>query len=677
VELVLRVGEFAPRYPLALADGIPLATTGLLLVPRVLFAFGLAVASRRALSPPRTAARSSVLGAWAPGLRLTTIAFPLLLAVTWIGTEHLGRAENRRAREELLTHARNAAAAWPAGELAGLTGSLADGNTGAYRATRSRLSSVRFATPGCRFAYLLRAAPGGGIFLADSEPERSAEASMPGDVYDNASPELAALLEGRGTAFVEGPLADAWGDWVSALVPIRAAGSGRIVAVLGIDIDARRWDRRVADARLVGIGLAAVFSLLIVGVHFVFAEGRAATARLSASEARFRAMFENAPEAVFIFDAASLQILAANPFMGRWLGYAPEELAGLTLEDVLEPGASHLPRNLDRIGVEGQIQLFRRYRHRDGTLIDAEVVASTLDWNGRPAVLSFVRDVTERRRAEAELARQREQLLEARNAALAAARFKSQFIANTSHEIRTPLNGIIGLAGLLLETRLDIDQRELLAMLRTCGETLLSLVNDVLDFSKIEAGRLELEEVDFDLRRLLEETAEVIAQRAEEKRLELVLDLDPGAPTGLRGDPTRLRQVLLNLASNGIKFTEKGQVVLAAAVAPAGSGRARVRLEVRDSGIGIPADRRDLLFRSFSQVDASTTRRYGGTGLGLAISRQLVELMRGSIGVDSTPGVGSSFRVELELATFDVPQHGELRQVVCGHVAGDVPAVET
>ncbi len=652
---------------LALFDGIfgdfgaslagPLLDHGLLprvtllpvLVPRVLSAFALAVAARRALTAPRAAVKPSGLGAWAPGVHLTTIAFPLLLGVTFIGTQHLGRAENRRAREELLTHARTAAAAWPAVELADLGGSAADGGTTAYRATKSRLSAVRFATPGCRFAYLLRAAPGGVTFLADSEPEDSPDASLPGDPYDDASPEMVALLGGRGAAFVEGPLADAWGNWISALVPIREARTGRTVAVLGVDIDARRWERRVADARLVGIGLAAVLSLLVIGVHFVFSEGRAATARLSASETRFRAMFENAPEAVFILDAESLRILAANPFMTRWLGYAPDELVRLTLADLLEPGAEGVAGNIERVRTEGPIQLARRYRHRDGALIDVEVVASSLDWNGRPAVLSFVRDVTDRRRAEAELARQSEQLLEARNAALEAAQVKSQFIANTSHEIRTPLNGIIGLSGLLLETRLDADQRELLAMLRSCGETLLSLVNDVLDYSKIEAGRLELEEVDFDLRLLLEETAGVIAQRAEEKGLELVLDLDPGAPTGLRGDPTRLRQVLINLASNGIKFTEKGQVVLAAVVTPAAGGPVHVRIEVRDTGIGIPADRRDLLFRSFSQVDASTTRRYGGTGLGLAISRQLVELMHGSIGVESTPGVGSTFSVELEL----------------------------
>ena len=635
-------GSVLDAAALERGSGIPV------LVPRALLAFALALAARRALAPRHAAVRRAGLGAWVPALRLTTIAFPLVLVVTYIGTQHLGRAEDRRLRAELLTHARNAAAAWPAAELGALQGTATDGTRDVYREVKRRLEAVRSATADCRFAYLLRRTPEGVVFLADSEPEDSPDASGPGDAYDDASAELVALLERHGAPFVEGPLDDAWGTWVSALVPIRTE-QGTAVAALGLDIDARHWARRVAGARLVGVGLAAVLSLLVLGVHFVFTAGRSATARLAASESRFRAMFENAPEAVFIFDADSLRILAANPFMTRWLDYPPEGLVGLTLSDVFEPGASDVPRNLERIRAEGQVQISRRYRRRGGALIDAEVVASTLDWNGRPAVLSFVRDVTERRRAEDELSRQRELLLEARNAALAAARFKSQFIANTSHEIRTPLNGIIGLSGLLLETRLDSDQRELLTMLRTCGETLLSLVNDVLDFSKIEAGRLELEEVDFDLRRLLEETAEVIAQRAEEKGLELVLDLDPGAPTALRGDPTRLRQVLLNLASNGIKFTERGQVVLAASVAPAGDGRARVRLEVRDSGIGIPADRRELLFRSFSQVDASTTRRYGGTGLGLAISRQLIELMHGSIGVDSTPGVGSTFRVELKL----------------------------
>ncbi len=632
---------------------------------RVLSAFALAIAARSALSPRRASIRPSALGAWAPGLRLTTIAFPLLLVLSFIGTQHLGRTENRRALDELLTGARNAAAAWPAGELAALAGSPADRAAGAYHETKGRLSAVRLATPGCRFAYLLRAAPSGVVFLADSEPEDSPDTSLPGDSYDDASPEMVALVAGRGAAFVEGPLADAWGNWVSALVPIREAGTGRTLAVLGVDIDARRWERRVADARLTGISLAAVLLLLVIGVHLMLAEGRAATARLSASEARFRAMFESAPEAVFIFDAGSHRILAANPIMARWLGYAPEELVGLALEDVLEPGASGVHqerRACARRGPDPARSPVPEPRRRADRRRSRGLA---LDWNGRPAILSFVRDVTEYRRAEAERERQRELLREARdarNAALEAARFRSQFIANTSHELRTPLNGIIGLSGLLLETRLDADQRELLTTLRTCGETLLSLVNDVLDFSKIEAGRLELEEVDFDLRQLLEETAGVIVQRAEEKGLELVLELAPETPTRLRGDPTRLRQVLLNLASNGIKFTEKGQVVLTATVTPAGERRAHVRMAVRDTGIGIPDDRRDLLFRSFSQVDASTTRRYGGTGLGLAISRQLVELMHGSIGFESEPGAGSTFHIELELPlAADAPPPAPVR----------------
>ncbi|MCU0230279.1 MAG: ATP-binding protein, partial [Acidobacteria bacterium] len=615
---------------------------------RVVLAFALALSVRRTLAPRREALGRAGMGAWVPALRATTVAFPLVLALTYVGTQHLGRAEDRRLRSELLTHALNAAAAWPSAELTALSGTAADADLAVHRDVKRRLTAVRRATPDCRFAYLLLAARDGIVFLADSEPVDSPDASGPGDPYDDASPELRALLARRGAPFVEGPLTDDWGTWVSALVPVRT-GVGETVAALGLDVDARHWERRVAVARLVGIGLAGVLALLVLGVHVVFLAGREATARLASSEGRFRAMFEHAPEAVFIFDAASLRILAANPFMARWLGYTPEELARLSLSDVLEPGLTDVSSNLERLRTLGQIELVRRYRQRDGSLIDVEVVASALDWNGRPAVLSFVRDVTERRRVEAELTRQREQLLEARNSALEAARFKSQFIANTSHEIRTPLNGIIGLSGLLLETRLDLDQRELLTMLRTCGETLLALVSDVLDFSKIEAGRLELEVVEFDLRRLLEETAEVLAQRAEEKGLELVLDLDPGAPTGLRGDPTRLRQVLLNLASNGIKFTDQGQVVLAGALTPAGEGRTRLRLEVRDSGIGIPANRLDLLFRSFSQIDASTTRRYGGTGLGLAISRQLVELMGGTIGVESAPGSGSTFRLELEL----------------------------
>ncbi len=240
-------------------------------------------------------------------------------------------------------------------------------------------------------------------------------------------------------------------------------------------------------------------------------------------------------------------------------------------------------------------------------------------------------------------ARARAELAAARDAALEGSRAKSAFLATMSHEIRTPMNGVIGLTDLMLTTDLDERQRQYADGVKSAGNALLSIINDILDFSKVEAGRLELEEVDFDLVHLVEEVAELVAEPARDKSLELLAYCSPELPAALRGDPARLRQVLLNLAGNAVKFTASGEVVVRAELESRARGCVQVRFEVADTGIGIPEELREHLFEPFSQADSSTTRRYGGTGLGLAICRQLVHAMGGELGVDSTVGAGSTF----------------------------------
>ena len=220
---------------------------------------------------------------------------------------------------------------------------------------------------------------------------------------------------------------------------------------------------------------------------------------------------------------------------------------------------------------------------------------------------------------------------------------KSAFLAMMSHEIRTPLNGVIGMASILESTPLDDDQRECLRTIRMSGEALLAVINDTLDYSKIEAGRFDLEEVEFDLRGCAEEAAELLASRAFGKKLELVCDLKDCLPQRVIGDPSRLRQIFVNLIGNAVKFTATGEIVLSGRVESCVDGIHKLRFDVRDTGIGIPADKQHRLFKSFSQVDTSTTRQYGGTGLGLAISKKIAELMRGTMWVESEAGCGSTF----------------------------------
>ncbi|HLG93319.1 MAG TPA: PAS domain S-box protein, partial [candidate division Zixibacteria bacterium] len=347
---------------------------------------------------------------------------------------------------------------------------------------------------------------------------------------------------------------------------------------------------------------------------------------LRQSEERFRSIFENASAGMVTVSPVG-RFLQVNPAFCKWLGYAEKELLEMGFFDITHPDDFEKSRlALEEITAGGKqnVELEKRYVRKDGQVIWGHISSAWLyDTDGKPLYgVSLIQDVTERKRAVEELAR-------ARDAALEQANLKSQFLANMSHEIRTPMNGVLGYLGLLASRGFG-DEREMMEFVRgakSSAESLLTLINDILDFSKIEAGKLSIESIEFDLRSVVEDTASLLTPKTEQKGLELACLVEFGVPLALKGDPTRLRQVLINLTGNAVKFTEKGEIVIRASLLEENEKNARVRFSVKDTGIGIPTEKHHLLFQSFTQVDGSSTRRFGGTGLGLAISKQLAELM--------------------------------------------------
>ncbi|MFL5916036.1 MAG: GAF domain-containing protein [Gaiellaceae bacterium] len=351
------------------------------------------------------------------------------------------------------------------------------------------------------------------------------------------------------------------------------------------------------------------------------------------------------PAAVVVIDTDEV-VTEWNPAAAELFGYSAEEAVGRSVDELVF-GSSRFDTDEGReitqeARTTGRAQRITRRRRRDGTLVDVELMLVPLSVDGsHVGFLCVYHDVTELQRARQE--------------AEAATQAKSAFLATMSHEIRTPMNAVIGMTDLLLGTELTPEQREFAEVVHSSGDLLLHVIDDILDYSKIEAGKLDLEQAPFNLRDAVEGALDIVAPRAWEKELELGCLIDDEAPAGVVGDEARLRQVLLNLLSNAVKFTERGEVMVLVNAEKTGEGSHRIELAVRDTGIGIPADRMNQLFTSFSQVDASTTRRFGGTGLGLAISKRLVELMGGTIAVDSEQGSGSTFRISLPVTAADVP----------------------
>ena len=440
---------------------------------------------------------------------------------------------------------------------------------------------------------------------------------------------IAVLFEMRG-ATIANLLIAMIASWLGALGYHNAVAtySGPLFQAISLQLF-------ISVTSIVGLCTAALFS-----------EKKRTLLDISKSENLHRTILRTAMDGIVLTDTQG-RFIEVNESYCHMLGYTKQELLKMSISDIeVKDTADNIRKRINELAESGGSRFATEHRRKDGTVIDVAVSSRHLP-EDEGHVVSFVQDITERKRKDSEL----RQAIEAAEVANTA---KSRFLATMSHEIRTPMNGVIGMIQLLQFTELTPEQEEYTEIAKKSGFELVHLLSDIIDISKIEADKIELETFDFDLRQVVSDTINLLSLQAREKEIELTALIDTEVPTALKGDAGRLRQIIRNLINNAIKFTSKGAVSLQIRKEGEDGRSVTVRFLVRDSGIGIAADKLEHIFESFTQVDNSDTRRYGGIGLGLAICKRLTELMGGSIGVESVEGEGSTFwfAVALEKQTI-------------------------
>ena len=553
--------------------------------------------------------------------------------------------------------------------LSQLHGVPTDNNTQTYKDMKTKLMALVNIYHQARFIYFYTKVDGKLFFMVDSEPTQSKDCSPAGQEYTEEDPEVRIPFE-SGKSLITKPATDRWGTWVSVLVPIKNPETGEIFAVLGIDYPANKWLNGAKRAVIESSIVVVAFILLLMAMYIILKKNSSLNIHNQEREISDKHILALVAAADQIDDVIAVKDLdlrvisgnkafvdvAGKSSMSDLIGRTDAEIYGISPN--VEPVKTYMydERYAQTLSAGDYI-----LREENLILPDGQIrIISTKKfpvYNTNNKLIftgSISRDITERKKAEVDLKNSKE-LAEAASVA------KSDFLSNMSHEIRTPLNGVIGFTELLRSTPLDKTQKEYLENAIVSANSLLGVISDILDFSKIEAGKLDLELIKTDMVQLMESATDIIKVHAANKKIELLLSIQPDMPRFALVDPIRLKQILVNLMSNAVKFTHHGEVELRLSFEKKDEKTGFFTLSVRDTGIGVKDTDRDKLFKAFSQADTSTTRRYGGTGLGLIISNSLAHKMGSCIQFESEYGSGSKFFFTVE-TSYETAEEANLKQ---------------